>query len=710
MRKFGYFMAVVCFVSGILLNTSCDKAAETNEDLTQFVDPFIGTSGHGHVFLGASVPFGMVQLGPTQYKRGWDWCSGYHYSDSVIIGFGHQHLSGTGIGDLGDVALLPVADTAQTEMMFSHDNEQCRPGYYSVVGNNGIKVELTATARAGYHRYTFPDSIKTPMVRLDLVQGIGWDAMTSCKINVVDDNNVTGFRMSEGWAKDQRIYFAAEFSAPIKTAKMEGDSIAVFSVSGAKELIVKVGISAVSIDNAKENMTFELTGKTFEDAVKGAKTMWNSQLSKVRIETKNEADKRIFYTSLYHTMFAPSLFCDVNGEYRGADGKTYKSNLKNYSIFSLWDTYRAAHPLYTLIQPEMQSDIANTFINIYKQQGRLPVWHLAGNETDCMIGNPGIPVLTDIYLKGYNVQRERVFEAVKATAMDKGRSLDLLQEYGYIPYDKDSTNETVAKGLEYALADACVAKVAKRLGKDDDYKYFYERSMSYKKYFDPETKFMRALSSDGKFREPFDPFASKHRADDYTEGNAWQYLWLVPHDVEGLVELMGGKEKFVEKLDSLFILDGNMGAEASPDITGLIGQYAHGNEPEHHVIYLYDYVDQPEKAARLARQVMTTLYTDKPDGLCGNEDVGQMSSWYVLSSMGLYQVEPAGGRYMFGSPLFDKVEMKVKGGTFTIIAHDNSRENMVVDHVLLNGKAYDKNYIDFKDIANGGKLEFFMKK
>ena len=710
MRKFGYFMAVVCFVSGILLNTSCDKAAETNEDLTQFVDPFIGTSGHGHVFLGASVPFGMVQLGPTQYKRGWDWCSGYHYSDSVIIGFGHQHLSGTGIGDLGDVALLPVADTAQTEMMFSHDNEQCRPGYYSVVGNNGIKVELTATARAGYHRYTFPDSIKTPMVRLDLVQGIGWDAMTSCKINVVDDNNVTGFRMSEGWAKDQRIYFAAEFSAPIKTAKMEGDSIAVFSVSGAKELIVKVGISAVSIDNAKENMTFELTGKTFEDAVKGAKTMWNSQLSKVRIETKNEADKRIFYTSLYHTMFAPSLFCDVNGEYRGADGKTYKSNLKNYSIFSLWDTYRAAHPLYTLIQPEMQSDIANTFINIYKQQGRLPVWHLAGNETDCMIGNPGIPVLTDIYLKGYNVQRERVFEAVKATAMDKGRSLDLLQEYGYIPYDKDSTNETVAKGLEYALADACVAKVAKRLGKDDDYKYFYERSMSYKKYFDPETKFMRALSSDGKFREPFDPFASKHRADDYTEGNAWQYLWLVPHDVEGLVELMGGKEQFVSKLDSLFILDGNMGAEASPDITGLIGQYAHGNEPEHHVIYLYDYVDQPEKAARLARQVMTTLYTDKPDGLCGNEDVGQMSSWYVLSSMGLYQVEPAGGRYMFGSPLFDKVEMKVKGGTFTIIAHDNSRENMVVDHVLLNGKAYDKNYIDFKDIANGGKLEFFMKK
>ena len=703
-------MAVVCFVSSMFLSTSCDKAAETNDDLTQFVDPFIGTSGHGHVFLGASVPFGMVQLGPTQYTQGWDWCSGYHYSDSIIIGFGHQHLSGTGIGDLGDVALLPVVDTLQHEMKFSHDNEQCRPGFYSVVGNNGIKVELTATARAGYHRYTFPDSVKTPMVRLDLKQGIGWDAMTSSKINVVDDYNVTGYRMSEGWAKDQRVYFAAEFSAPVKVEKMGGDSIAVFSVSGEKEVVVKVGISAVSIDNAKENMTFELTGKSFEDAVESAKTMWNSQLSKVRIETENIADKRVFYTSLYHTMIAPALFCDVNGEYRGADGKTYKSELKNYSIFSLWDTYRAAHPLYTLIQPEMQSDIANTFINIYKQQGRLPVWHLAGNETDCMIGNPGIPVLTDIYLKGYNVQRERVFEAIKATAMDKGRSLDLLQEYGYIPYDKDSLNETVAKGLEYALADACVAKVAKRLGKDDDYKYFYERSMSYKKYFDPETKFMRALSSDGKFREPFDPFASKHRADDYTEGNAWQYLWLVPHDVEGLVELMGGKEQFVSKLDSLFILDGNMGDEASPDITGLIGQYAHGNEPEHHVIYLYNYVDQPEKAARLARQVMTTLYTDKPDGLCGNEDVGQMSAWYVLSAMGLYQVEPAGGRYMFGSPMFDKVDVKVKGGTLTIIAHDNSRENMVVDHVLFNGKPYDKNYIDFKDIVNGGKLEFFMKK
>ena len=703
-------MAVVCFVSGTLLSTSCEKAAPADDDLTQFVDPFIGTSGHGHVFLGASVPFGMVQLGPTEYTRGWDWCSGYHYSDSVIIGFGHHHLSGTGIGDLGDVGLLPIASVSQSEFHFSHDNEACRPGYYTVTDDKGIKVELTATARTGYHHYTYPDSIETPMVRLDLRQGIGWDAMTSSKINVENETTVTGYRMSKGWAVDQRVYFAAEFSKPVKTEKIEGDSTAVFSIGNERDLEIKVGISAVSLENAKENLKSELNDKTFEEVKTAANTMWNNQLSKVRIETSNEADKRIFYTSLYHTMIAPALFCDVNGEYRGADGKTYKSELKNYSIFSLWDTYRAAHPLYTLILPEMQSDFANTFINIYKQQGRLPVWHLVGNETDCMIGNPGIPVLTDIFLKGYNVQRERVFEAVKATAMHDGRSLDLLKEYGYIPYDKDSTNETVAKGLEYALADACVAKVAKRLGKEDDYKYFYERSMSYKKYFDPETKFMRALSSDGKFREPFDPFSSKHRADDYTEGNAWQYLWLVPHDVEGLVELMGGKEQFVSKLDSLFILEGNMGAEASPDITGLIGQYAHGNEPEHHVIYLYNYVDQPEKAARLARQVMTTLYTDQKDGLCGNEDVGQMSAWYVLSSMGLYQVEPAGGRYMFGSPLFDKVEMKVKNGTFTIIAHDNSRENMIVDHVLLNGKPYDKHYIDFKDIAAGGTLEFFMKK
>ena len=709
MRRFGYIMAVVCFVTSLVLTTSCNKTVETEDDYTQFVDPFIGTAGHGHVFLGASVPFGMVQLGPTQYTQGWDWCSGYHYSDSILIGFGHQHLSGTGIGDLGDVAFLPVADADKYEMKFVHDNETCRPGFYSVIGNDGIKAELTATARAGYHRYSFPDSIATPTVRLDLKQGIGWDAMTSCKINVENETMVTGFRMSKGWAVDQRTYFAAEFSQPMQLVRQEGDSIAVFSTD-SKEVLIKVGISAVSIDNAKENMKFDLTGKSFEEVKASANTMWNNQLSKVKVETENIADKRVFYTALYHSMIAPALFSDVNGEYRGADGKTHKSELKNYSIFSLWDTYRAAHPLYTLIHPEMQTDIANTFINIYKQQGRLPVWHLVGNETDCMIGNPGIPVLADIYLKGYNVQRERVFEAVKATAMHDGRSLNLLKEYGYIPWDKDSLNETVAKGMEYALADACVAKVAKKLGKDDDYKYFYDRSMSYKKYFDPETRFMRALSSDGKFREPFDEFSSKHRADDYTEGNAWQYLWLVPHDVEGLVELLGGNEKFAAKLDSLFTIEGNMGTEASPDITGLIGQYAHGNEPGHHVIYLYDYVGQPEKTARLARHIMRTLYHDTPDGLCGNEDVGQMSSWYVLSSMGLYQVEPAGGKYMFGSPMFDKIDMKVKGGTFTIIAHDNSEENVIVDHVMLNGKPYDKNYIDFKDIVSGGTLEFFMKK
>ena len=710
MRRFGYIMAVVCFVSGVLLSTSCEKAAPADEDLTKFVDPFIGTSGHGHVFLGASVPFGMVQLGPTEYTRGWDWCSGYHYSDSVIVGFGHHHLSGTGIGDLGDVGILPIAGVSQTEFHFSHDNEECLPGYYTVTDNKGIKAELTATARTGYHRYTFPDSISTPMVRIDLRQGTGWDGMTSSKINVENETTVTGYRMSKGWAADQRVYFAAEFSKPVKAEKINGDSTAVFSIGSEKDIEIKVGVSAVSIENAKANLAFELKDKTFENVKTAANTMWNNQLSKVKVETENVKDKRVFYTALYHSMIAPALFSDVNGEYRGADGKTYKSELKNYTIFSLWDTYRAAHPLYTLIMPEMQSDIANTFLNIYKQQGRLPVWHLVGNETDCMIGNPGIPVLADIYLKGYNVQRERVFEAVKNTAMGDDRSLDLLKEYGYIPYDKDTLNETVAKGMEYALADACVAKVAKKLGKDDDYKYFYERSMSYKKYFDPETRFMRALSSDGKFREPFDPFASKHRADDYTEGNAWQYLWLVPHDVEGLVELLGGKEKFAEKLDSLFTIEGNMGDEASPDITGLIGQYAHGNEPEHHVIYLYDYVDQPEKTARLARHIMSTLYNDTPDGLCGNEDVGQMSSWYVLSAMGLYQVEPAGGKYMFGSPMFNKIEMKVKNGTFTIIAHDNSAENVVVDHVVLNGKPYDKNYIEFKDIAAGGTLEFFMKK
>ena len=681
------------------------------QDYTQYVNPFIGTGGHGHVFLGANVPFGNIQAGPTQKKQGWDWCSGYHYSDSTVIGFGQMHLSGTGIGDLGDVSLLPMTNPSQREVKFSHRAEYVRPGYYSVMLASGIRVELTATQRVAFHRYSFPADATKGYIALNLAQGIGWDKMTSCKFNQESDKTVTGFRMSEGWAKDQRVYFVAEFSEPVKLEENERDTIGIFSVASTNQpLLVKVGISAVSVENARENLQQELPGWNFASVVAKANADWNRELSKIAIKTQDERAKRIFYTALYHTMIAPSVFSDVNGEYRGADGKTHKGDFTDYTTFSLWDTYRAAFPLMTLIQPEMQRDLAETMLHIFKQQGKLPVWHLMGNETDCMVGNPGIPVLVDIALKGFNVDKKAVFEAVKASAMRDERGMGLLKKYGYIPCDLDPEKETVAKGLEYALADACIAKLAKQLGKIEDYKYFYKRSQSYRDfYFDKQTKFMRGVTSDHKFREPFDPFSTVHRQDDYTEGNAWQYVWLVPHDVHGLVAAFGGEKPFVSKLDSLFIVNGDMGADASPDITGLIGQYAHGNEPSHHILYMYNYVGQPWKGAEKIRYVLANLYHDDFDGLSGNEDVGQMSAWYILSSVGFYQVDPAGGRYVFGSPLFDEATLNVGNGkTFRVVAHNNSSENKYIQSAKLNGKPYTRSYIDFKDIVRGGTLEFVM--
>ena len=681
------------------------------QDYTQYVNPFIGTGGHGHVFLGANVPFGNIQAGPTQKKQGWDWCSGYHYSDSTVIGFGQMHLSGTGIGDLGDVSLLPMTNPSQREVKFSHKAEYVRPGYYSVMLASGIRVELTATQRVAFHRYSFPADATKGYIALNLAQGIGWDKMTSCKFKQESDKTITGFRMSEGWAKDQRVYFVAEFSEPVQLEENERDTIGIFSVASTSQpLLVKVGISAVSVENARENLQQELPGWNFASVVFKANADWNRELSKIAIKTQDERAKRIFYTALYHTMIAPSVFSDVNGEYRGADGKTHKGDFTDYTTFSLWDTYRAAFPLMTLIQPEMQRDLAETMLHIFKQQGKLPVWHLMGNETDCMVGNPGIPVLVDIALKGFNVDKKAVFEAVKASAMRDERGMGLLKKYGYIPCDLDPEKETVAKGLEYALADACIAKLAKQLGKTEDYKYFYKRSQSYRDfYFDKQTKFMRGVTSDHKFREPFDPFSTVHRQDDYTEGNAWQYVWLVPHDVHGLVAAFGGEKPFVSKLDSLFIVNGDMGAEASPDITGLIGQYAHGNEPSHHILYMYNYVGQPWKGADKIRYVLANLYHDDFDGLSGNEDVGQMSAWYILSSVGFYQVDPAGGRYVFGSPLFDEATLNVGNGkTFRVVAHNNSSENKYIQSAKLNGKPYTRSYIDFKDIVRGGTLEFVM--
>lgn len=660
--------------------------------------------------MGANVPFGLVQLGPTEPTRGWDWCSGYYYDDDELIGFGHMHLSGTGIGCLGDVAFLPVKDFKQTSTRFKHEAEKVHPGYYSVqLTDPNVLVELTATERCGFHRYTFKNGAKAQLA-LDLSQCIGWDKLNDCLLTQESATRLTGFRRSNGWAADRRIYFSIDFSQPVTVHRLDSMERVVVSVAdNTKPLLVKVALSPVSIDKAKLNMQAELAGWDFDAAVKQADEAWNRELARIEIQTNDRTKKRIFYTAMYHLMTSCSKFNDVDREYRGADGKVHKADFTNYTTLSLWDTYRAAHPLMTVAFPEMQRDFAQTFLNIYKQQGRLPVWHLMGSETDCMVGNPGAIVLADLTMKGFVEDKELALEALKATQMKDIRSLGLLKKHGYIPWNLDPENETVAKALEYCAADDGVANVAKLLGKTDDYNYFFNRSRSYKKYYDPETRFLRAVGTDGKFRLPFNPFFAEHRTNDYTEGNAWQYTFLVPHDVKGLIKLFGSDKAFMSKLDSLFFVEGWAGDNASPDMSGMTGQYAHGNEPSHHVIYMYNYAGRPDKAAPMLRKMLNEMYLDQPDGLSGNEDVGQMSAWYILSSVGLYQVDPVGGRFVIGSPLFDKATVNVGGGkTFTVVAKNNSDKNIYVQSARLNGKTLKNSYVDFNDIRRGGTLELVM--
>ena len=702
------------FVLLIVALMTMNIAAPTN-NLTQYVNPRIGTGGHGHVFLGANVPFGYVQLGPTEHTRGWDWCSGYHTSDSVLIGFGHQHLSGTGIGDLGDVALLPVANKDMREVVFFHDDETVRPGYYSIKlrqdGTPYVTVELTATQRTGMHRYTFAPGQSAQLI-LDLGQGIGWDSPKEVRVKQLSPRMIGGYRHSRGWAARQMDFFAMEFSQDITLEKLNNDTICLISATDAsQQLLVKVGMSAVSIENAIGNLQTENPGWDFDAIAQKADEAWNAELSKINITTDNAENRSVFYTALYHTMVAPSVFSDVCGEYRGADGDVHEGDFTNYTTFSLWDTYRAAHPLQTLIHREKQGDIGQTMLHIFEQQGKLPVWHLMGNETDCMVGNPGVIVLADLVLKGFDIDAAAALKAMKTSAMLDERSMGLLKQYGYIPFDLEPDKETVARGLEYALSDWCIARVAEITGDKEAQDYFGQRSKSYQKYFDKDTHFMRGLDSKGHFRpkSEFDPLSTKHRNDDYCEGNAWQYTWLVPHDVHGLVDLFGGDKAFVAKLDSLFIVSGDLGDEASPDVSGLIGQYAHGNEPSHHILYMYNYVGQPWKGAKLIRQVLREQYRDDEDGLSGNEDVGQMSAWYVLSSIGLYQEEPAGGKYIIGTPLFNEAILNVGDNkTFTVRAVNNNDTNIYVQSAKLNGKRYEKSYIDYRDIIAGGTLELVM--
>ena len=694
----------------LMTGVSIATPVYANGGLTDHVNPYIGTKGNGHVFMGANVPFGMVQVGPTERKVYWGLCSGYNYVWDDLRGFAHTHLSGTGATDLGEILLFPVIDTSQYEDSFTHEAEDARPGYYAVtLKKSGIRAEMTATTRAAMHRYTYPESTSNRFIKLDLEFGIN-DEMKDYDCQLTDKNLITGYRYSEGFANKHYVYFAIRFSEPFEMERMKHETATwcMTFPQTQQPILVKVGISAVSVANAIQNLDEEIADWDFDRVAANAKDAWEKQLGKIQIKTDNDSIKNIFYTGLYHTMVAPSVFSDRNGDYWGADGKPHQGNgHTTYTTLSLWDTYRAAHPLMTLIHPEMQEDIASTFMQIFCEQDRLPVWHLMGNETNCMVGNPGIPVLADLLLKGFPVDREEAYKALRQTSMIDIRGVKELKEYGYIPCDL--VKESVAKGLEYAMADGAVARVAKVLGKKEDAAFFQERSQSYRHYFDKSTLFMRGLSSEKVFREPFDPFKSKHRDDDYTEGNAWQYTWMVPHDVHGLVSLFPSEERFIEKLDSLFIVTGELGAGASPDISGLIGQYAHGNEPSHHIAYMYNYVGKPWKGAEQLRTIMRTQYANQPNGLCGNEDVGQMSAWYVLSAIGLYQVEPAGGKYIIGSPIVDEAVLNVGNGrTFRIVVHNNSDENIYVQSAKLNGKRYSKSYLSFEDITKGGTLELQM--
>lgn len=712
--------------------TGTDKPEVINP--VAYVDPYIGTGGHGHTFLGVTAPFGAVQIGPNNINKGWDWCSGYHYSDSIVIGFSHLHLNGTGCSDTGDILFMPYTGKARTQpgtqqdplagyaSYYSKDNERALPGYYEVLlKTHRTKVELTASDRVAFHRYTFPKDVEKH-VMINLKDANGDDRPTDTYLEQINDTVIRGYRYSTGWSKKQQIYFSAVFSQPVHltlyhdSVQVAGNRLQGLDVKGnvavapvVEELGVKVGISPVSMENAMDNIGQEIKDWNFENIVAETTGKWNAELSKLQVETTDTVAKRIFYTALYHAFMQPIMFNDCSGEYRGIDKNIYGDpGFTNYTVFSLWDTYRAAHPLYTLVQPERVPDFINSMLAIYEQQGRLPVWHLYGSDTNEMIGIQSVPVIADAILKdvkGFNY--ERAYQAMKASMMSDYKGLSYVTDLEYIPADKE--NESVAKGLEYAIADWGVAQVARKLGKTEDYEYFSKRALAYQNYWDKDTHFFRGKNRDGSWVTPFNPVHSTHRNDAYCEGNGWQYTWLVPHDVEGLISLFGSKEAFVSKLDSLFLVNEDLGDAASPDISGLIGQYAHGNEPGHHTVYLYSFVGQQWKTAEKVDYILSHMYSDLPDGLQGNEDCGQMSSWYVFSALGFYPVNPSDGMYVFGRPIFDKVVLKLpENKVFEIRANNNSAENKYIQSIELNGQPYNKLYISHADIMAGGTLVFTM--
>jgi len=737
--KHSYKLVLLGIVLSIISCTSTiKKDKESITKLTKYVNPFIGTGGHGHTYPGATVPFGMLQVSPDNGISSWDWCSGYHYSDSITIGFSHLHLSGTGIGDLADIRLMPLnkkVDLAKEvktrndvpyKSLYSHSDETASPGYYSVdLKDFNIKAELTSNLRTAYHKYTFSKNDLQSVV-VDLGFAINWDKTIASKINVIDKTTISGYRNSTGWAKNQKVFFVAKFSKPIEKFELvedgnytnEGNIIEgtklfaqlYFNSKENNELQVKVAVSSVSEKNALENLSKD--DFNFEKIKNEASEIWNNNLSNIVVETDNEELKNIFYTALYHTQVAPVTFSDANGEFRKENDEIVKAeNYTAYSTLSLWDTFRAEHPLLTFTAQDKVADIINSMLAYYETNKILPVWTLYGNETNTMTGYHSIPVIAEAYIKGIKgFDINKAYEAMKTTMMQDERGLNHYKKYGYVPHNL--LDESVTITLEYAYNDWCVAQIAKELGKEEDYKYFLQRSKAYEYLFDSETGFMRGKNDQGNaWKEPFDPKYSAHRVHaEYTEGNAWQHSWFVLHDVDNLIKLHGGENKFTDKLEQLFTESSEItGENISADITGLIGQYAHGNEPSHHIAYMYNYANKPWKTQYWVREILKTQYNTTPDGLSGNEDCGQMSAWYVFSSMGLYPFSPASGDYQIGSPMFKSSTIKISETTsFTIKANNASDENIYIQSATLNGEEFNKTSISHKQILQGGVLEFIM--
>ena len=707
--------------------------AETECYATEYVNPFIGTDFTGNTYPGAQAPFGMVQLSPDNGLPGWDRISGYFYPDSTIAGFSHTHLSGTGAGDLYDISFMPVtlpykeADAPLgIHSLFSHDEETASAGYYQVrLKDYDINVELTATERCGIQRYTFPEA--DAAIFLNLRKAMNWDFTNDTRIEVVDSVTIQGYRFSDGWARDQHIYFRTRFSKPfasvqldtaavIKDGKRIGSSAIArfdFHTSAGEQILVTTAISGVSMEGAARNLAAEAPADDFDKYLAVTRKNWNEQLSKVEIKSNDIDEKVKFYTALYHSMLAPTIYSDVDGAYYGPDKQVHQADgWTNYSTFSLWDTYRAAHPLYTYIEPQRVNDMVKSFLAFSEQNGRLPVWNFYGSETDMMIGYHAVPVIVDAYLKGIgNFDPKKALEACVATAnIDEYRGIGLYKKYGYVPYDVtdhyNSENWSLSKTLEYAYDDYCIARMADKLGERQIADAFYKRSQNYKNVYNPQASFMQPRDNKGNFIQPFSP-------DDYTphicESNGWQYFWSVQQDVDGLIGLVGGTERFAQKLDSMFTYNPSADEDLPIFSTGMIGQYAHGNEPSHHVIYLFNAVGQPWKTQKYAAEVMHELYKNTPAGLCGNEDCGQMSAWYVFSAMGFYPVDPVSGRYEIGTPMYPEMKMHLDNGkTFTVLAPTISEENIYIQSVKLDGKPYDKSYITHEQIMNGSVFEFEM--